>query len=896
MIYTDVNLEDDNDIIEHYGVKRRSGRYPYGSGDDRKSSGKGTFLSLDDEMKRKGMGEKERSEALGLSINQYRATRSYESAMQKLQDVKSAKTMYEDGKSFAEISQRLGVSDLTARKYVAQDLESDKLRGNKLQNIKDAVEEGVKKTGYLDVGAGINQQLGISKDDLKNTVNKLVNDEGYFVHEVYVKRLTGDTGDWTTVKVLTKEPDIDVVKKHKADISTIDARMSEDGVHTKKFHKPIPLDMNRIGINFDEDGGSDRDGLLQIRPGAEGLDLGKSHYAQVRIALDGGLYAKGLAVVDPNVKFPKGVDVMFNTNKPKIDAVSGEPTSKSQVFKKIKMDDDDPMKMFGSSITDQRGLLNIVQAEGAWRDWDGSKFPSQFLSKQPIGLVKERLKATFDKVNEHYDEAMKISNPVLREALLKDIASDAESKQQHLKVLGLPRTKAQVLFPDPKLKENEIYAPNFNDGERVALVRYPHAGKFEIPELTVNNKVKSSRDMIGSNALDAVVIHPKVAAKLSGADFDGDVAYVIPNNSKKVKSMASLKGLEDFDPNSFYVGHDTITPKAKQMEMGKVSNLITDMTIKGATTDELARAVKHSMVVIDSEKHQLDYKASEAQFAIPALRKKYQSHDTVGGITQKLIKLDGTVETVVTQQKKSPQAGASTLISRADSKVATVKREYLDKNGKKKVAIDEEAPLLNRVKDLSKISSGTQVESAYGDYINGLRGVNEKALTSLEKLPPFKRVPAQSKKYASEVASLKEKVRLAEANAPRERQAQILAEQLYRKSYDKDMSDDARRRLAAQSLAQAREATGASRKTVEVTPKEWEAIDNLAISKDQLEKIIRYGSVEQLVKLAKPKTTVSPAKINKAQMLLDKGYTWAQIAESVGMSATAIQDALYNKE
>ena len=44
--------------------------------------------------------------------------------------------------------------------------------------------------------------------------------------------------------------------------------------------------------------------------------------------------------------------------------------------------------------------------------------------------------------------------------------------------------------------------------------------------------------------------------------------------------------------------------------MGDVSNLITDMTIKGANNDELARAVRHSMVVIDSEKHNLDVKAS----------------------------------------------------------------------------------------------------------------------------------------------------------------------------------------------------------------------------------------------------------------------------------------------
>ena len=42
--------------------------------------------------------------------------------------------------------------------------------------------------------------------------------------------------------------------------------------------------------------------------------------------------------------------------------------------------------------------------------------------------------------------------------------------------------------------------------------------------------------------------------------------------------------------------------------MGEISNLITDMTLAGATEPELARAVKHSMVVIDAAKHELDYK------------------------------------------------------------------------------------------------------------------------------------------------------------------------------------------------------------------------------------------------------------------------------------------------
>ena len=45
--------------------------------------------------------------------------------------------------------------------------------------------------------------------------------------------------------------------------------------------------------------------------------------------------------------------------------------------------------------------------------------------------------------------------------------------------------KDKLLQKIPSMKENEVYAPNYKNGEQVALIRYPHAGTFEIPILTV---------------------------------------------------------------------------------------------------------------------------------------------------------------------------------------------------------------------------------------------------------------------------------------------------------------------------------------------------------------------------------------------------------------------------
>lgn len=63
---------------------------------------------------------------------------------------------------------------------------------------------------------------------------------------------------------------------------------------------------------------------------------------------------------------------------------------------------------------------------------------------------------------------------------------------------------------------------------------------------------------------------------------------------------------------------------ATQKEMGVATNLISDMTILGASDDELERAVKYSMVVIDAEKHGLDYKAAYYEYNIQDLKDRYQ--------------------------------------------------------------------------------------------------------------------------------------------------------------------------------------------------------------------------------------------------------------------------------
>ena len=104
-----------------------------------------------------------------------------------------------------------------------------------------------------------------------------------------------------------------------------------------------------------------------------------------------------------------------------------------------------------------------------------------------------------------------------------------------------------MILPVSSMKPTEIFAPNYDNGTRVALIRYPHGGKFEIPELIVNNRNREASRLL-KDAKDGVGIHHSVAEHLSGADFDGDTVLVIPNGKGKIKADPMLEGLKNFNP------------------------------------------------------------------------------------------------------------------------------------------------------------------------------------------------------------------------------------------------------------------------------------------------------------------------------------------------------------
>lgn len=875
------------DLLLHIGTYY-SGRYPRGSGKNPNQRAF-TFLAEVEGMRAKGMRDVEIAKALGMNTTQFRNKVTRANSEKKRIINNHIYNQADKGMKNTEIAKELGISEGSVRNALKN---RNKVKENQLENIADVLRESVDKHGYLDIGPGAEIQLGVARTKLDAAIDMLEDEEGLYRHNMYAKRLQNNSRS-LTVKVLTREPDIVEVLKNSDKIRTLEAWTEDGGTTIHKLANPKSIDWDRVKIRYGDEGGSDKDGVIELRRGVDDLDLGTKKYAQVRIAVGGTHYLKGMAMYSDDI--PKGHDIVFNTNKPSSKA-------KEDVLKELK---DNSFNVFGATIQKQRGALNIVNEEGDWNTWS-SKLSAQFLSKQPLSLIKERLDVTYDDLVAEKTMINSLTNPVVKAHLMESYADGLGSKARHLKVKGMANTKSHVLLPFPDMNPTEVYAPRYKDGDRVVLVRYPHGGIFEIPELVVNNKGPAKKTI--SNALDAIGIHPSVAQKLSGADFDGDTVSVIPNNQGKIKSKATIKELQDFDPIAKYqVSKDdpamlrkrnpktgkmesiglTITPEHKQKEMGIVSNLITDMTIKGAPTSEIIRAVKHSMVVIDAEKHKLDYKQSAKDNRIAELQKTYQTHtDPITG------KEKGGASTIISQSK--------TIIKQVGGK----KVEVTDpKTGKTKTIIQggKDIPLIEYVSDVSKLSSGTHKEDAYVDYIKKVQVLDNKTRKEMAAIKMPKRDPDASTKYADEVKSLNEKLNVALLNAPRERQAQLLATKEYHKTLKEmnyNMDKDQKKKLKSQVIQDAREKTGAKKELVDITDKEWEAIQSNAISPDRLKKILNNTDMDRVQQLAMPKESVSiaPNKLSRANALLNKGYTYAQVAEALGTSVSALHANLKVKD
>lgn len=945
------------EMLMHYGMPRRSGRYPWGSGDSPYQHSN-DFLGRVEELRKQNFtytdekgktwtGDNAIAKSMGLTSSQFRTEIGLANSERRMLNVARAKSLREDGLGYTEIGREMGVRESTVRSWLNQESED---RMNKAKETADFLKARVQEVsadgGMIDVGSGVERELNISREKL-NQALYLLEREGYQVYGGRFEQVT-NRGNFTTQMVLcppgTEHSEIYNLDK----IHTVKEYISRDGGDTyeKKFSYPASMDSSRLQIRYNEDGGVLKDGIVELRRGVDDLSLGESRYSQVRILVDGTHYIKGMAVYSDDM--PDGVDVIFNTNKTK-----GTPMTK--VLKEIKSDPDNP---FGSAIKDadqggqywydpetgkrvsssapnaKLGLINKRADEGDWDDWKDA-LPSQFLGKQSLNMVRKQLDLAKADKQAEYDDICDLNNPTIKKHYLEKFAESCDSAAVHLQAAALPGQKYHVIIPINSLKDNEVYAPNYENGTKLALIRYPHGGTFEIPILTVNNKHAEAQKILGKDVIDAVGITSKVAERLSGADFDGDTVMCIPTHDPsgkvKITSTRPLKGLEGFDPKTSY-GSDTVvkdadgvdhyyrngreyrlmTKRGTQTQMGVISNLITDMTLAGANESELAAAVRHSMVVIDAEKHKLDYKQSEVDNNIGALHKKYQGK-TTGGAATILSRSKGEVSVdkrqgsykINTPDKKwydpSKPEGAKiynladdasyqvTKVNKKTGEVTTVTK-YRKQQSTRMAETDDAYTLVSDARNPKEL--------AYADYANSMKALANKARKEMASTGKIAYSKSAADIYRKEVTDLDEKLRVAELNKTRERAAQRMANyEIESKLKANQIEKSDVKKASQRALTKYRNEVGSiarRKRNIVITDREWEAIQAGAISESKLKRILNNADVDSLRSRAMPKTstTLSTGKINRIRSMSESNYSLNEIAAALNVSTSTVSKYL----
>jgi len=961
-------IEDNANDLQHYGTPRHSGRYPWGSGEN-PYQGDFDFMAGVNKLRKRGLTNTEIAREYGLKTGQLRA--KIDIASENIVKGRNSEIfkLADKGYSKLAISRQLGIPDTTVG-YVLKNRDQVKLSSTR--KVADELVKEVAAKKWIDVGRGAETAMNISKEKLAHAVELLTQD-GYKL--VYLTQTQMGTGKPTTMKVLIKVDPKKTSKEMWKEANEAKKRAEIDfpGFHYEerdyenphRLETPTSVDSKRIKVRYAEEGGLQKDGIIELRRGVEDLNLGKNKYAQVRIAVDGTHFIKGVAVYSDNM--PDGVDIIVNSNKPKgtplksfdkneeacLKLMKVDPITNNPFGASIKQDDEKELHLFQAHYTGKDGkqhlsAINMVNEQGTWEKWKRN-LPAQLLSKQTIPLAKRQLNLDARMRKDDFEELKSITNPAVKKNLLESFADNCDSAAVHLKAAAMPRQAAQLLIPLPGIKENEIYAPNFRDGEKVVLIRFPHAGRFEIPELVVNNRYREGQRVIGKAEdgvrNDAVGIHPKVAEKLSGADFDGDTALVIPNDKGQIKTYPSLKELDGFadelrvrykrDKNSDI---PPMSSQEKGMQMGLVSNLITDMTLKGAPVSEIARAVKYSMVVIDAEKHDLDWRQAAYDNNIPQLYQRWQGKSR-GGASTLISQSKGEYDLPhrkAGQRRIDPETGKSrvfyvdpqtgeklytttgqtrwkqVLVDKIDPETGKVMRDPKSKAKIKEPALDEDGnPIYKQVGSITKsqkgyeldpfdprMNSGTKMEKVYAEYATEMKQLANQARLEVLHIKPNKLNTAAKQYYLKEVQELNDALALAKANAPLERKAQSLASKFFNLKkqenpeliYDKDKI----KKVRAQCLEEARYRVGAKKHQIDITDRQWEAIQAGAISNAKLEEILKNTDVDKLKRRALPKTKkgISAGKLATAKLRLDNGYSPSEVADSLGVSVSTLYRAL----
>ena len=203
-------FEDSEPYIEHYGMPRRSGRYPWGSGDNPYQHGSGDFISRVEALRKENItytdpetgqiytGDTAVAKTLGMSTTQLRARLAMAKNERRATQYDKAVSMREDGHTLQEIADALGMPNESSVRSLLNKESAERM--NKAITTANTLKALVDEKGLIDVGDGVDTELHISKEKL-NQALEILQDEGYEVYGFGLPQLT-NPGKQTNFKVI----------------------------------------------------------------------------------------------------------------------------------------------------------------------------------------------------------------------------------------------------------------------------------------------------------------------------------------------------------------------------------------------------------------------------------------------------------------------------------------------------------------------------------------------------------------------------------------------------------------------------------------------------------------------------------------------------------------------
>ncbi len=192
--------------------------------------------------------------------------------------------------------------------------------------------------------------------------------------------------------------------------------------------------------------------------------------------------------------------------------------------------------------------------------------------------------------------------------------------------------------------------------------------------------------------------------------------------------------------------------------------------------------------------------------------------------------------------------------------------------------------------------TNSTTEMAYARYASQLKALaNEARKEYAYNTPNLVYSPSANKTYSDEVESLNEKLRRSKLNAPREREAQrranVRKKQLLKENPELKGDKKALGKYSQQYLDAARNEVGATRYKIDITPKEWEAIQAGAISDSFLKQILDATDTDTVRSYATPKqnTGLSKAKQTRLFALRRSGYSNQEIADALNVPLSTVK-------